>query len=499
MSELFSRSEGRRPRRGFRRSGDPEPKQGSLIGWAIFLLLLVGLVALCWTGSLYIFGHPEEPFSYAVLKKFKKIEPPQRFIGTAAPKGEFLDPDKLLARYGPMTPRELKKESAALLREYIRNYEGFHGLVPYVIGQYNILDSYQLTENDFFQSGVVAIAQAVNNPQVLLEHVFTADEKSIPTLHRTLLTGLDIPLKRTYDLSAIINVEKLDDGRLKVTAVPIHYPSYSSTQGPGGFSLEPPKDLNVEAGLPILSKAKLEEADQRYASYRRKVGLAPADGGTPAPVNELMRVQPATTADGATPEPAPQVARAEPADGSTPPVPAATPEPPAAAPTPEPPVARAIPVDGTAAPTPPQVAGAQAVGADVPLKPFMGGSAQPQQQVTSTSSGNWATYQPGQMPRGRLVDPSGAASLTDTPAGDPVYLQGDFVVTASGPTRAVLRSPGSPNAQNMRVIVEFPRSGSTPSEGSNVSRRGDRPFLITKIERKDDGTVNVWAREVTSE
>src|SRR6186997_2961353 len=95
---------------------------GGLFWWTLLILILVGAVAACWMGSFYIFGHPEDPRAYRVLKKLKKIEPPRRFDVTAAPGGEFLSPQRLFERYTPQTRLELQKENDELLRIFIRNY-----------------------------------------------------------------------------------------------------------------------------------------------------------------------------------------------------------------------------------------------------------------------------------------------------------------------------------------------------------------------------------------
>jgi hypothetical protein len=310
----------------------------------------------------------------------------------------------------------------------------------------------------------------------------------VPTLHRSLLTGLEIPVQRSInsiDLSPIINVQKLADGRLKFTTIPIQYPDYTATQGPGSLSLQPPPALNVEAGLPIISAARMAEADGRYATYRRKLSPS-ANANTPAPANSLMPVRPAVTTTGQSAEP--PVARALPAD---------SPDASSAMPAPgsEPPVARAIPVNGQT-PPPVPIENAPTVGTDVPLKPFMAGSSSAP-AVATTTSGKWQTYKPGQMPRGKLIEISQAPALAKKTAGEPMYLRGSFVVTAAGATRAVMRAQGG-DAAIGPIIVEFPSNQPAPIVGTGVTRDADRAFLITKVERKGDGTVNIWAREVTT-
>ncbi|MGH8047514.1 MAG: hypothetical protein ACREKL_09730 [Chthoniobacterales bacterium] len=497
MADIFSRPTSRRrpSRRGFNDREEKPRSEGGLFGWTIFILLLVALAAVCWMGTLYIFGHPETPTGYSVLSKFKKLEAPKRFNEIGAPKGEFLDAGKLYNRYMAMSPRALRNESDRLLRAYIRNYVNPGGLIPYITGKFNILNSYELTKNDFFQSGVVALAQDSTTPQVLIEDVFTAEERRVPGIYRGLLTGLEIPIRRSQDLAPIIYIEKLPDGRLKFTTVPIQYPNYSTMQGPGTFVLDPPPSLNVEAGLPILSNAKVVEAERHFSSYKNKTAQPqkPATGSIPGINNALMPVRPAVAADGS--KPAPPVARAQAVP--TPTSPAPTPEP--IAPTPMPTVARALPVGATPPPAAPAeaVAAAPAVGEEVTLKPFMGGTQQG--TVASTTSGKWQTYKPGQMPRGKLVGVSDARSLANSDVTtEPLYLQGDFNVTAANGSSAVLRSSGGDTAATTRVIVQYPAGSNSPAQGDRVNRGGTRPFLITNIQQKPDGQVNIYVREITT-
>jgi hypothetical protein len=501
MSELFPRSTSRRrsPRSGFNDREEKPKGDGGLFGWTIFILLLVGLVAVCWMGTIYILGHPEKPIGYSMLHKFKKLEAPKRFNELAAPKGEFLDAKKLYARYSTMAPRQLENESARLLRNYIRNYQGTDGLVPYITGRFVILDSYELKKDDFFQSGVVALAQDSETPQVLIENLFTNDDRMVPTLYRSLLTGVEIPIRRSIDLSPIIHIEKLPDGRLKFTTIPIQYPNYSATQGPGSLAVEPPPSLNVEAGLPILSNAKVADADRHYASFRHKLARPGTDASATPPPNSLLPVRPATTTDGQAAAPTvPRPVAVAPAP-SPKPAPMAVMPPVPVAPTPEPRVMPAIPVN--AQPTQ-AVAVAPAVGADVPLKPFMGGAPV---AVATTTSGKWPTYKPGQMPRGKLVGVSDARGLAASDvSAQPLYLHGDFNVTAANGSSAVLRSSSSDptsagTAGNTRIVVQYPAGSRSPDQGGHVSRGGDRPFLITNIQQKPDGQVNIYVREVTTE
>ncbi len=465
-------------------------KGGNLFVWTIAILLLIGFAICCWIFSFYVFGHPEKPFSYSILAKLKKLDAPKRFEITAAPQGEFLNAEQLWDRYNKMTNRELERASQTLLRNYLRNYRLTPDKVPYVVGSYNILDSYELNDSNLFPSGVVALAQATDAPQVLLEHVFTADKRVIPVLHRMLLTGLNLRFDKTVDLSAVVNVTRLKDGRLQFTAVPLLYGSYTTSTGAGTFSLEPPTQMNIAKGLPIINPTTVGEAAEKLAGHRNRAGLAGTEtsSATPRPQMQLVRVE----------RPKPVSETAAPPETAASPAPALSPSPAPA----DAPVLPAVPVKSPA--STPVLAAASPVTkpTPTPLQPFI--SPTPG-SIATTAGGKWPTYSPGQMPRGRLANVPDMSDLASRGvAGERIYLQGSFIVTASGQNRAVLRSQAAlpenlgigGRSSNTRIIVEFPSGSRPPSEGSTLSRDSRRPFLVTEVRRTSDGQVNVYVREV---
>src|SRR5215467_6755822 len=105
------------------------PERINYFAWTVAILLLIGFALAAWLGSFYIIGQPERPESYRILQKLHKIEPPKRFALTAAPAGEFLNPQQLYQRYRSMGPAELARKDAELARNFIRNFQQVHGLV----------------------------------------------------------------------------------------------------------------------------------------------------------------------------------------------------------------------------------------------------------------------------------------------------------------------------------------------------------------------------------
>lgn len=500
----------------FKRDLDAPPKRDHLFAWTVFILLLSGAAIACWLGSFYIFGHPEKPDSYKFLKKLHKIEAPKRFEITAGPAGEFLNAQKLYERYSGFSRLQLAQENDELLRNYIKNYEATKKLVPYVIGRFNILDSYELKPADVFSSGVVALAQSVDYPQTLIEHVYTADQKNVTVLRRMLQTGLDVKLEKTLDLAAVIHIERLFNGSYQFTVVPLLYGSYALKQGAGTFNLDPPLALNLEPGLPVLKEQLLQDALKTFAEYKRTQSpeingalLAPAASATPTPASEeLVRMDSAPLPDEPVATPTPKML----AQTTTPnPRPLATPRaggtPVTARAVPAPTLTTALlnnprPAPGLPRATPVPVAPATPVAVSpqgVPLTPFLQAAPAPNMAQTG---GVWKVYPAGQMPRGRTVESTEAPDLAERGVGgERIYLRGQFLVTASGESRVVLRpqsGASKPGQAATRVIVEYPAGAQPPSEGAQLSRDEARPFLVTDVRRGADGQINVYAREITA-
>jgi hypothetical protein len=311
-----------------------------------------------------------------------------------------------------------------------------------------------------------------------------------------LAPGLEMKLARSLDLSAVIHIEKHADGRMQFTVVPLLYGSYAMKQGAGTFSLEPPDSLNLDSGVPVVKAAAFGKivADIKTPAVVKPVVSATGTAQpTPTPSEELVRVREATPsptpeAPVVTPKPTPVIAAATPK-----PTPSATPAL----------VAKVTPTPAhTPLPTATPIPAALAQ-ETVKLQPFI--QAMPSPPISSTG-GAWKTYAPGQMPRGRLVEPAELAQIAERGVGsERLYLGGSFTVTASGENRAVLRTQGNavtnllkPGSGAVRVMVEYPQGERPPSEGTSFARNDMRPFQITDVRKGADGQINVYVREVTT-
>jgi len=521
----------------------PVRRRINYFAWTVAILLLTGFAFAAWLGSFYIFSQPERPDSYRILRKLHKIEPPKRFELTAAPAGEFLSAKQLYDRYNAMGSAEFAKTNAELARNYIRNFQQVRGLVPYVVGRYVIEEARELSLSDLFTSGMVALTDSVENPELLMEHLYPAEPQTVPFIKQTLTTGLELKLDRAHDLSAVIHVERFPDGRVMLTAVPLLYGTYTVMRGTGTFSLEPPLSLNLDAGWPLFKEQSRTRAEMHYTQFKEGrqqpqataqvaiPGFTPS-GTPPPPENQLVRVEaakavtppPVAQVQGknksakATPTPKGKLSKGKPTPkaSATPAVspavvaekvsPSPTPAAAAVAQNSPPPPAptKSQPPPPAPSQSPAQIAVAQAVQTPVRAQPVQTGANDVATLASTTGGGTWKTFPPGKMPLGRLIATSDLKEIADRgTAGERIYLKGQFVVNFSDANRAVLRPRGKLTdsvlhfgAAPTRIIVEFPTGYTPPSPGSTVSRDEARPLEITEVRKQEDGQLNVFAREI---
>ena len=416
------------------------------------------------------------------------------------------------------------------------------------MGRYTIIAVRELGPGDMFPSGMAALTAALDSGELLMEHVYPAKPEALPLMKQTLTMGLEVKLERTYDVSAVIHAERLIDGRILVTSVPLLYGSYTVTRGLGTFRLEPPPSLNLVAGWPVFKSQERSSIEQHLAEYRQKMAAAqtgpvpiPGASATPPPVkNELVRIEQArpVTALAMTP---PVVASNEKLAKPTPvtkgkkgnkqklgsPAPAATPaqavvaqNKPAPAGTPitvasalAPPTALnlplATPAPASKSPNSASVAQTSPVAAATPVPVLPAQPAPPSGSNVALASnaggGNWKTFAPGKMPLGRLIATGDLNDVADHGvAGERIYLKGQFVVNFSDANKAVLRPRTTLTSKvlhlgggsSTRIIVEFPRGYNPPPQGAVISRDETRPYEITEVRKQEDGQLNVFVREI---
>ncbi len=465
----------------------------------------------CWIGSYLIFSRPEIPLSYKILRKIKKIDLPQRFKVQEPPKGGFQGPEEIYSRFNALSPAALRKLNAELERSYLRNYAAANEQVPYIKGRFTILDSFELGASDFVTSGVVTLAVASDYPKLLIEHLYCAPANVAPIIKRNLQTGMDIELRRTYELTAVLHVTKLGDGHIQLTVVPLNYGAYVLKGPDGGFSLQPPTELNVAAGWPVIQKARYEQADQAYLSYRTHCGMGPLVGYRETekkPDTVLKGVDPTPEpSPTATPAPSVQVALVTPTPGKG--TPAG--KKPTGSPTPALVAKNDTPVPRAVAVTPTPAGVVKATGDNgVSLQPFLQAPS-----TTSHARERWRRPRPrSPTPRrtggcirrasNRAADICGRVSWArSTNTADSTARR--FISTGSSRSARWARTKRA--ASRTPCCVPTPRTTCASSWNTRPTarcRRRARKSPATNSghsssptsRRRPDGTLNVYAREI---
>ena len=513
---------------------------GNAFIWAVVLLLLTGAALTSWIGSFYIVGHPEKPACYRILKKLKKLDPPKEFAVTKGPHGRFFSAKQLLegvprmkdeelVGFGKMRKPEVAARNEEMMRMYLKNYQETKKAVPYIAGVFEVIESHELGSGDFFPSGVVALAQAKDYPQVLVELVFPAAAASTKTVKRLLPTGREITLERSKDLAAVIHAERLSDSRMLFTVMPLSYGSFQLKEGLGSFTLKSPQDLedpekggspknaiNIDGSMPIVNGLRLQRSLAAYQEYRRKL-LASNEGDRPS-ANQVVAFREGSREGEKVEIATPVVLREAPA---VPPVPAALPQLPAATtkiatPTPKPPlISFAGPTTSPPRiPIPPRpiVRAAPKEPAPIALEPQPPAPEPdpPKPVVLSKPAAPIAKPLAGPVelppaPQKRmLLSTKDASALVDhfDPSTEPL-LGGEFVVTGVLGQRVALRArealrdpdadPTVAGTTGAMIVVDFPKGAEPPAKDEIFSRGGTDGFVIKSVRRAGSGQITIFA------
>lgn len=229
-----------------------------------FWWLLANLLALCfavisWVVCLDIFGNPEVPRNYEILRKLKRLPELQRYTVLDVPDGNALKPQDLYKKFYGAKEEDLPRVNSLLMRNYLTNFER-PMLLTYIEGRYQIADVRTLDKGDFISHGVVVRAQALIKPDeftaespypVVIEYLFPTEDERVADKFKP---GDIMEVKKSPNCAAVVHVgraRKDDDQVLLLTVIPIAYGPYqignSST-----FNIEPPLELNPGAGFPVL-------------------------------------------------------------------------------------------------------------------------------------------------------------------------------------------------------------------------------------------------------
>ena len=235
------------------------PRRPTYFWWLLANVLALCFAVISWAVCLHVFGHPEMPRNYEILRKIGRLPQIKRFTVLDAPNGSVLDPPGLYRRFSSLTNESLVSLNSQLMRNYLTNFPRTQTLT-YIEGDYQLGKIRQLRRGDFIPNGFAVRARALVKPDdfsnpapypVLIEYVVPTKD---PAAARNSHPGDILTVKRNPNCAAIVHVAKVTEANeqlVVLTVVPL-------ACGPGRLTettlctIEPPLEIRPAAGFPIF-------------------------------------------------------------------------------------------------------------------------------------------------------------------------------------------------------------------------------------------------------
>ena len=245
------------PRASWSRAASTALKQadGSLFWWTISIIVLFGMATFSWFFCIYVFNHPERPFSYNLLNRFQKLDIIKAVDEKDPHPGKTLTPRDLNETFYNFTEENFAQKNHELRRGYITNYRNDRAL--YIKGRFRIISARPLGEGDFFTQGLVARAVALADGEhefrnVVLEYILPGKTLKGAMFHIGDLVEVDMSRKKRRTFTSVVNVAREGEDRLVISAVPLIYGKFELDTAKGqAIECAPPGLVNISAPLPV--------------------------------------------------------------------------------------------------------------------------------------------------------------------------------------------------------------------------------------------------------
>lgn len=238
---------------------EPAPRRPAYFWWLLANALALCFAVISWTVCLTVFGSPEVPRNYEILRKIGRLPELKRYTLLDVPNGSLLDPKGLYSRFFALNAEQLKWLNSQLMRNYLTNFERPLSLT-YIEGDYQVEALRELGKGDFIEEGFAIRARALVKPDdftkaaafpVVIEYVFPTTDKNAV---REFRQGDILTVKKSPNCAAIVHAEKIlegEDQALCLTVIPIAYGPYRIGDDIT-FTIDPPKQVSPAAGFPVF-------------------------------------------------------------------------------------------------------------------------------------------------------------------------------------------------------------------------------------------------------
>lgn len=236
---------------------------GGLFWWTLAIFLLLALATTSWFFSIWVFAHPEKPFSYKLLTRLEKLEPLRRWSLHTVPNGPILTANKILEQYFYYSSDQMRVANDELKRAFIKNFKEHSP--EYLIGKFTVLATRPLGDHDVFTKGWVVVARSADIEDVDIELVLPGLQAETPPYK----VGDAVMLEKRKTFASVVHVQRLEGERIQATLVSLLYqnaPGREGDESPAAapvddenqvVTLEPPETLNMEALWPVSHDIKI--------------------------------------------------------------------------------------------------------------------------------------------------------------------------------------------------------------------------------------------------
>ncbi|GAA5480202.1 hypothetical protein [Haloferula helveola] len=227
--------------------------------WTLANVIAACLAVLSWVLCLHVFGHPEIPKNYEILKKLGRQSPGVGFDLQEAPPGEAADPRALYRRYADLDEASTARLNRALMRNYLTSL-GELGLIQYVEGDFKVTHVRRLDEGDLFSDGFAVRARAMVRPDefteaapwpVTLDYLFPTRNSVAADWFQP---GDTLHVAKVPNCAMLLHVDRDTSGDsplVQLTVVPIATGEYQVGTN-HRFTIIAPEELNPGCRFPVF-------------------------------------------------------------------------------------------------------------------------------------------------------------------------------------------------------------------------------------------------------
>ncbi len=238
---------------------EPSQSRPAYFWWLLANALAICFAVISWAICLDVFGNPELPRNYAILKKLGRLPVLKEFTKLDVPNGNSLAPKELYKRYFGQDEAQRARANSLLLRNYLSNFDRSL-LLTYVEGDYQIITTKVLRSADFFGPGIAVKARAMVKPDdftrpmpypVFIEYLIPTEDTGAALAFKP---GEILTIRKSPNCAAVVHVSKTireEEPALLLTVVPIVSGPYQKGDS-GLIRIKPPKEVRPAAGLPVF-------------------------------------------------------------------------------------------------------------------------------------------------------------------------------------------------------------------------------------------------------